>query len=122
MNLWDGPGQVVNVESDTRVVVLLPSRIDPRRELTVHPDRLRKYEVPFAQPWNRDGAMLRFPVKLLRRRQHCGEMQYKVRWLSVRPTPDTWTSASQLPPHLIDAYEWSRAHPTALMLIELLEN
>jgi hypothetical protein len=103
------------------MTVLLPSNQDPRRELTVHPDRLRQYEVPFAQPWNRAGEMLRFPVKLIKRRKQGEDYQYKVRWLSLRPTPDSWIPATQLPPHLVESFENSRRQPVSVTILETLE-
>jgi hypothetical protein len=43
VNLWDGPAQILRVLTPERIAVLLPTRTDPRREMTVHPDRLRQY-------------------------------------------------------------------------------
>ena len=93
VNPWEGPGQVLKVESATRLAILLPSRNDPRRTFIVHPDRLRRYQVPFMQSWHVEGRHYRFPITLLSRRIFARRLQYRVRWLSVEPTPDSWVDA-----------------------------
>ena len=119
-NPWEGPGQVLRVESPTRLVVLLPSRRDPRRAFTVHPDRLRRYTVPFYQPWQQPGRPLKFPLTLLSKRLRLGRVQYRVRWLSVAPTPDTWVASEQLPVHLTETYEARQRLASTLVTVAML--
>ena len=68
VNPWDGPGQVLRVETPTRIHILLPTRRDPRRTFVVHPDRLRRYQVPFQQVWQQSGQPYRFPLTLISKR------------------------------------------------------
>ena len=107
-NPWRGPGQVLRVESPTRIVVLSPNRRNPRNVTTVHPDRLRRYVVPFCQEWQRSDRPFKFPRELLSRRVQRGVIQYRVRWLSVEPTVDSWEEAGKLPVHLTETYEARR--------------
>ena len=104
-NPWDGPGQVLRIISATRIEVLLPTRREPRRSFIVHPDRLRRYQVPFHQSWQVEGRPYKFPLTLLSRRVHAGEVQYRVRWLSVEPISDSWVSSDKLPVHLTASYD-----------------
>ena len=117
-NPWVGPGQVLRVESPVRIVVLMPHRRDPRRTFTVHPDRLRRYMVPFHQPWQRPGEPLRFPLTLISKQLRRGKVHYRVRWLSIEPTPDTWLPTDQLPVHLTETYDArQRLMPTLVALV-----
>ena len=104
-NPWDGPGQILQVHSPTRLEVLLPARTQPRRTFVVHPDRLRRYLVPFHQPWQRPGEAYRFPLTLMNKRMRHGKPEYKVHWLSVAPIADTWEEASKLPIHLTETFD-----------------
>ena len=104
-NPWTGPGQILHVFSRTRLEVLLPARTNPRRTFVVHPDRLRRYLVPFHQPWQREGQAMRFPLALIRKKLRHGEAEYLVSWLSVVPTADSWERADKLPVHLTETFE-----------------
>ena len=109
-NPWRGPGQVLKVESPTQITVLHPTRRKPRNVITIHPDRIRRYVVPFCHTWQRSDRPFRFPLELLGRRQRHGVKEYRVRWLSVDPTPDSWEAATELPVHLTELYDarWRR--------------
>ena len=77
----------------------------------VHPDRLRRYQVPFQQVWQQSGQPYRFPLTLISKRIRRGIAEFRVRWLSVDPTPDSWLAARHLPAHLIAGYEARQQRP-----------
>ena len=107
-NPWNGPGQILHVHSRTRLEVLLPARTNPRRTFVVHPDRLRRYLVPFHQPWQREGQPFRFPLAVVNKKFRHGTAEYKVNWLSVTPMADSWERADRLPVHLTETFEARR--------------
>ena len=75
---------------------------------------------PMFQPWQRKGQPFRFPMHILSKRMRQGREEYKVHWLSVLPTVDTWEDVSKLPVHLVEQFDARTrmrgivAEPTAL--------
>ena len=54
------------------------------------------------------GDRLQRYVEMPSRRTRQGRLQYRVRWLSVEPTVDSWEEAGKLPVHLTETYEARR--------------
>ena len=104
-NIWQGPFLILEIFSNRNVKILYPSITQPRQELRVSFDRIRRYTCPIYMPWLQSGHPFKFPKFILAKRIRNGESSYKVQWLSTTQIPDTWEPADKLPPQLIFNYE-----------------
>ena len=50
-------------------------------------------------------SKFRFPLFILAKRVHNGQINYKVQWLAQEETADTWEPATKLPLQMIFNYE-----------------
>jgi len=104
-NLCQGPFLILEVLTNRLVRLLRHTTVSPRHEIRVSIDRLRPYLIPIYQPWMQGSSRFEFPLFILAKKNQNGNVLYKVQWLSMDPTPDTWEHPEKLPLQLNFIYE-----------------
>jgi hypothetical protein len=112
-NPWYGPLLILDISPNKTATLLKPNKHDPRATIVVNVDRLRRYLAPIGDAFV-NPSIRKFPVTLLSSKMVNGIEHFKVRWLSIKPVPDSWEPASSLPSHLINSFY--RRNTTAIIL------
>ena len=104
-NPWQGPYLVMSMPSSAKQITLLTPRPDNARfQQTVSVARLRPYTTPLESLWFNHGTGWRFPYSVYQRRINDGKEEFHVRWLALKPTPDSWIDGTKLPEHVKQSF------------------
>ena len=57
------------------------------------------------QPWMDGHTTFRYPLFIKAKHIRNGLATYRVQWLSLHPTPESWEPGNKLPPQLVHNYE-----------------
>ena len=104
-NTWLGPYLILEVYPSRTIKLLCPSPQIPRHEVKVSVDRIRRFVVPFYQPWMDGHLAFRYPLFILEKRLRHGNIMYRVQWLSLADIQPSWESSDSLPPQLVFNFE-----------------
>jgi hypothetical protein len=115
-NIWTGPFIILDIFPNRNVKLLCQHQNQPRFELRVSFDRIRRFSLPIYMPWILPGKPFKFPNFILAKKIRNSAVYYKIQWLSTLPVPDSWEPTEKLPPQLVYNYEHKLLNKSALPL------
>ena len=111
-NPWQGPYLIMSMSTSAKqVTLLIPRPENARFQQVVSVARLRPYTSPLQQLWLNHGTGWKFPHSVYERRLNNGHEEFRVRWLALKPTADSWVDASSLPEHVKQSFWRNHRRP-----------